>query len=37
LIQKCLPKPTCKNTPRGGRSIAMTIRSRSIQSLPVLA
>src|SRR5918994_4553943 len=35
LIQKCLPIPTCKNTPRGGSSMAMMIRSKSINSLPV--
>src|SRR5215216_3675141 len=33
LIQNCLPIPTCKNTPRGGRSIAIMIRSRSIEIL----
>src|SRR4028118_1795046 len=31
LIQKCLPIPTCKNTPRGGSSTAITMRSRSIE------
>src|SRR5215212_8372285 len=35
LIQNCLPIPTCKNTPKGGRSMAIMIRSRSIQSLSV--
>ena len=29
LIQKCLVSPTCKNTPRGGRMIASTIRKIS--------
>src|SRR5215204_6419782 len=33
LIQKCLPTPTCKNTPRGGRRIAAMMRSRSIRNL----
>ena len=32
LIQNCLPIPTCKNTPRGGRSIAIIRRSRSIKT-----
>jgi hypothetical protein len=36
LIQNCLPISTCKNTPRGGRSIAIMIRSRSIISLLLL-
>jgi hypothetical protein len=31
LIQNCLPIPTCKNTPRGGSSIATMIRSRSTE------
>ena len=31
LIQNCLPIPTCKNTPRGGRSIATMMRRRSIK------
>src|SRR5215213_11718040 len=30
LIQNCLPIPTCKNTPKGGSSMAIMIRSRSI-------
>jgi hypothetical protein len=33
FIQNCFPMPTCKNTLRGGRSIAMMILSRSIRNL----
>jgi hypothetical protein len=36
FIQNCLPIPTCKNTPKGGRSIAIMMRSRSILSLFLL-
>jgi hypothetical protein len=36
LIQNCLPIPTCKNTPKGGRSIAIMMRSRSIVMLFLL-
>ena len=36
LIQNCLPMPTCRNTPRGGRSIAIMMRSRSIVYLFLL-
>jgi hypothetical protein len=32
---KLLAIPTCKNTPKGGRSMAIMIRSRSIQILSV--
>ncbi len=33
LIQNCLPIPTCKNTPNGGRRIATTMRSKSTTNL----
>jgi hypothetical protein len=36
FIQNCLPIPTCKNTPKGGRSMAIMMRSRSIVSLFLL-
>jgi hypothetical protein len=32
FIQKCLPRPTCKNTPRGGRKIATIILTISIKT-----
>jgi hypothetical protein len=30
FIQKCLPKPTCRNTPKGGRMIANIMRMMSM-------
>jgi len=32
FIQKCLPKPTCRNTPRGGSIIANIRRMMSIKN-----
>ncbi len=34
FIQKCLVSPTCKNTPKGGRMIASTIRKMSTENTP---
>jgi hypothetical protein len=31
FIQNCLPIPTCKNTPNGGRITAATMRQKSTQ------
>jgi hypothetical protein len=36
LIQNCLPIPTCKNTPRGGRMTAATIRQKSTYEPPFI-
>ena len=32
FIQNCLPIPTCKNTPKGGRRTAATMRQKSTET-----
>ncbi len=34
LSQKCLPNPTCRNTPNGGRNMASKILSSSMSATP---